>query len=161
MLERLERWIAFLAEMFQQVSTAILVVMLVLNAANITSRIVVGTDLGPLLPWTVTLFVWMVFIGFFPLCRHGNDVAVEFLVRRMGWLKTASAVCTDVLTFLLAGFLLVQAPEVIGSQVGAIPLVGIERYWLTVPLLVSCLLLMFDALLRIAGRVADVRKADA
>ncbi|MCW2307680.1 TRAP transporter small permease [Rhodobium gokarnense] len=159
-LKRLGHLFDVLAEAFQQAATAILVAILALNAANILYRLTMGTDIGPVLPWTMLLFVWMVFVGFFPLCHMGNDVAVEFLTNRMGPAgRKVIAVATDVLTFLLTGFLLLQVQRVIASQVGELPMVGLERYWLSVPLFISCGALMVDsvvqAALRLTGRKAE------
>ncbi|WP_319519873.1 TRAP transporter small permease subunit [uncultured Martelella sp.] len=155
MLKRLGHLFDVLAERFQQAATVILIVILALNAANILYRLTMGTDIGPVLPWTMLLFVWMVFVGFFPLCHMGSDVAVEFLTNRMGPAgQKVIALSTDLLTFLLTGFLLFQAPRVIASQVGALPMVGLERYWLSVPLFISCAALMLDSIIQLATRLA-------
>lgn len=154
MLKRLGHVFDGLAEVFQQAATAILIVILALNAANILYRLTMGTDIGPVLPWTMLLFVWMVFVGFFPLCHMGNDVAVEFLTNRMGPAgEKIIALASDVLTFLLAGFLLLQMPKVIASQVGDLPMVGLQRYWLSVPLFISCAALMVASILQAALRL--------
>ncbi len=154
MMARLDRLSHHVADIFQHVATALLVVMLVLNGANIFCRAIVGTEIPAVLPWTMVMFVWMVFIGFFPLCRFGNDVAIAFLTKKFGaGFQGVIDALTNIATFFLAGFLILQMPQVLHLQVGPLPMIGMERYWLSVPLFVSSAFLMLDALLQFSGRL--------
>ena len=96
-------------------------------------------------PWSVVLFVWMTFFGFFVVYRRGKDITVDFLIDRMGArARFVSRLVVDVLVIGLMLVMLIQAPHIIRSQVGTIEMVGLERYSMSIPLFVTAMLITLD-----------------
>ncbi|MBE9639801.1 TRAP transporter small permease subunit [Yangia mangrovi] len=120
-------------------------VMALLNGVNITWRGLFGTDVGAVIPWTVVIFVWTVFLGFFPLTHLGHDVVLEYFRTRMpeGVVRVLD-VLVDLLIIAVCAVILWQAPRAISMQVGPIPMVGFDRYWMSIPLFLSCALILVD-----------------
>jgi len=113
-------------------------------------------------PWTMQFFVWMSFIGFFVVYRLGKDIAVDFLVIRIGpAAMTATRYAVPILILIVMGVILREMPTIFESQVGVIdgvvtPWGELERYTLSVPLAVSCLLIFLNAILDIMKAVAGL-----
>lgn len=113
-------------------------------------------------PWTMVFFVWMSFIGFFVVYRLGKDIAVDFLVLRLGgWAMTSTRYAVPVLILVVTGAVLAQMPVILESQVGVIdgavtPWGEIERYTLSIPLGVSCILIFLNAILDIMKALAGL-----
>ena len=109
-------------------------------------------------PWTMQFFVWMSFIGFFVVYRLGKDIAVDFIVLRLGaTAMTISRVFVDLVILAVMGAILAQMPTIFESQVGVIdgvmtPWGELERYTLSIPLAISCVLIFLNT-------VADLGKA--
>jgi TRAP-type C4-dicarboxylate transport system permease small subunit len=119
--------------------------MLVANMANIASRALFDKGIIYVFPWSIVLFVWMTFFGFFVVYRRGKDITVDFLIDRLGdRARLASRLLVDVLVISLMLVMLTQAPHIIRSQVGTIEMVGLERYSLSVPLFVTAALIALD-----------------
>jgi TRAP-type C4-dicarboxylate transport system permease small subunit len=119
--------------------------MLVANMANIASRALFDKGIIYVFPWSIVLFVWMTFFGFFVVYRRGKDITVDFLIDRLGdRARLASRLLVDVLVIGLMLVMLAQAPHIIRSQVGTIEMVGLERYSLSVPLFVTAALIALD-----------------
>jgi TRAP-type C4-dicarboxylate transport system permease small subunit len=132
---------------------AALILMLALNTWNILWRSIYDTEPGPILPWTMVLFVWMIFLGFFPLLHEGRDVSLEYFKNRLGT-KGQSLLewLADLCALFTTGVILSQSVEAISSQVGRIPMVGFDRYWLSLPLILSCAFIFLDVIVRRLAR---------
>ena len=134
-----------------------LAVSLVMNIANLAARNMLGRGLPPVFSWTMVLFVWMVFLSFYPIYRRRIDIAVDVIVRRMpeSW-QFAMRLATDALGILVVGVIVAEGPRVLETQVGTIDFVGLERYVLSIPLLASSALIavdfLMDALHALAGQ---------
>ncbi|WP_265516798.1 TRAP transporter small permease [Nitratireductor luteus] len=131
-------------------ANGLLLVMLAINLANILSRLFLDLGIIWVFPWTGVLFVWMVFLGFFVIYRRGQDISIDILVRKFGpKLQAAFRILVGLIVIGLLVLILYQAPILVPRQVGQIDLVGIQRYWLSVPFFVSCFLIVLQFLLDI------------
>jgi TRAP-type C4-dicarboxylate transport system permease small subunit len=159
----LDRGLSAADRIFLAAANGLLLAMLAINLANILSRLVLDLGIIWVFPWTGVLFVWTIFLGFFCIYRRGQDVAVDVLVRRLPDRARAGVrVLVDLLALALLGTILAQAPTLIPRQVGVIDLVGIQRYWLSIPLFVSCFLIACQFLLDLRDAlraVADPKRA--
>lgn len=119
--------------------------MLFANMINIASRALFDKGIVYVFPWSVVLFVWMTFFGFFVVYRRGKDITVDFLIDLMGArARFLSRLVVDLLVIGLMVAMLVQAPHIIRSQVGTIEMVGLERYSMSIPLFVTAILIAVD-----------------
>lgn len=108
-------------------------------------------------PWSMQVFVWMSFIGFFVVYRKGKDISVDFVVRRLGeGAMHASRIFVCLVILAVIGIILLQMPTILESQVGVIDGVltpwgtELERYTLSIPLGISCLLIFINGLVDLA-----------
>ena len=119
-----------------------LAVMLLSNATNIASRAVLDQAISWVFPWTMVLFVWMVFLGFFIFVRRGRSIAVEFVLHRTTGLTTRILeLFINAVILTVLGVILSTVPENLREQVGELEMVGLQRYALSIPLFVSCALI--------------------
>ncbi len=150
-----------LSKLFLVLANLCLGLMLIGTAATIVLRLF-DVSFYWIWPWTMQFFVWMSFIGFYVVYRLGKDIAVDFLVIKMGAqavLVTRYAV--PVLILLVMGVVLLEMPKILESQVGVIdgvvtPWGEIERYTLSIPLAVSCGLIFLNAILDILKALAGL-----
>ena len=105
----------------------------------------------------------MTFFGFFVVYRRAKDIVVDFVVLRMGEKGVfASRIFAPAVILVVIGAVLWQAPVVLETQVGVVdgvytPWGGeLERYTLSVPLFISCGLIMINAVLDIIKALAGV-----
>lgn len=146
------------AQVFLAVANALLFVMLAINVANILSRPLTGKGLIWVFPWTETLFVWAVFFAFYAFFRRNQDVAIDLLTRRFS--ARAQVICELVITAIVIVFLVVllkQALVLVPKQVGKIDMVGIQRYWLSIPFFVSCFMIALHFLTRVVTLIAALK----
>lgn len=117
-------------------------------------------------PWTMQVFVWMTFFGFFVVYRRSKDIAVDFVIMRLGpTMMFASRLFVAAVILVVIGVILWQAPLILETQVGVIDGVltpwgtELERYTLSVPLFVSCALIMLNAFLDILKALSGIPEA--
>ena len=149
-LKSVETILAKIETVYLYLANGLLFAMFGLNLANILSRSIFGKGIVWVFPWTNVLFVWMVFLGFYLMYRRGQDISIDILVRRLPqplYNAVALFVHLAILTFLT--IILMQFRVVMEQQVGNLEMVGIERYWLSVPFFVSCVLVMVQFILQI------------
>jgi TRAP-type C4-dicarboxylate transport system permease small subunit len=149
----LDRGLEAICTLFLWAANLCLFLMLVGTAATILLR-PLDISFYWLWPWTMQVFVWMSFIGFFVVYRRGKDIAVDFVMRRLGSFAMAASRWFVILVVLLViGVILMEMPVILESQVGVIDGVmtpwgeELERYTLSIPLAASCLLIVVNALL--------------
>ena len=148
LIARPDRALGICERLFLALANACLAVMLVANMANIASRALFDKGIVLVFPWSVVLFVWMTFLGFFIVYRRGKDITVDFLIDRLGdGARMASRLLVDALVIGLMLVMLYQAPHIIRSQVGTIEMVGLQRYSMSIPLFVTAALIAVDFLL--------------
>ena len=153
LMVRIDRIFEGLTTVFLWAANLCLFLMLIGTAATILLR-PLGISFYWLWPWTMQVFVWMSFIGFFVVYRKGKDIAVDFVMRRLGHRAMQASRWFVIATVLLViGIILKEMPVILESQVGVIDGVitpwgeELQRYTLSVPLAASCLLIFLHALL--------------
>jgi TRAP-type C4-dicarboxylate transport system permease small subunit len=148
LIDAIEGALGLCERLFLAIANLCLAIMLFANMANIASRALFDKGIIWVFPWSVVLFVWMTFFGFFVVYRRGKDITVEFLIDRLGdRARFASRLLVDVLVIGLMLIMLAQAPHIIRGQVGTIEMVGLQRYSMSLPLFVTAALIAVDFLL--------------
>ncbi len=158
-IDRLNRWFDQIERLFLVIAVLCLTLMLAGNAANIAIRNVTGSGLSFVFPWTTVLFVWMSFFVFFVIYRRKRDIAITFVIERLApGGRFAAWVAGKVVTVFVLAVLLIEAPGILALQVGdASEFVEMERFWLSVPFFISCLLIACDVALELARAVITGR----
>jgi TRAP-type C4-dicarboxylate transport system permease small subunit len=159
---RAEQALGAAERLFHFLANLCLGLMLAINIVNVTWRELTGISLKFVWPWTLLLFIWMTFFGFFVIYRRSKDITVEYFVDLAGpWARTATRLLSDAICAGIMVLMLVEAPVTLGNQVGDMELIPLQRYWMSVPLfLASALLLVhfvLDALKALAGE-PEMRK---
>lgn len=151
--------------LFVVLANACLFMMLLGTAATIVLR-PMGISFYWIWPWTMVFFVWMTFFGFFAVYRLKKDIAVDFVVMRIGpKAMTASRYFVAVVIIIVTGAILWQMPTIIDSQAGPVDgaiLPGdfeVQRYFLSWPLAISCGLILFESALEILKAAAGIPEA--
>ena len=143
-----DRLLGVCERLFLVLANACLGIMLVINMANIASRALFDKGIQWVFPWSVVLFVWMTFFGFFVLYRMRRDITVDFLVDRIGpSARFATRLLVNFIILMLMGIMLWHGPQILASQAGDIEMVGLERFWMSVPLFLSCILISINFIL--------------
>ncbi len=138
------------------IANGLMLTMLAINLANILSRLAFDKGIIWVFPWTEVLFIWCIFFSFYVIYRRGQDVAIDVLTRRLpDKLRAATEILVMALVIGLMALILWQATVLLPRQVGRIDMVGIQRYWLSIPLFVSCSLILTDFLLRLVRAAKD------
>lgn len=108
-------------------------------------------------PWTMVLFIWLSFFGFFAMYVRLKDVRMDLIAEKLGpHGMTATRLLTDFVALAICGVLLWQFPHVMetsrGFVDGAIMPGGQElpRQVLSIPLFISSALIVLSALVDIA-----------
>jgi len=144
-IDGVERLLSVCERVFLVLANACLIIMLAINTANIAQRAAIDKGITWVFPWTGVLFVWMTFFGFFVIYRRKKDITVDFVIDRLGaGARTAARFLVDAIVIFLMAIMLSQAPRILASQVGIIQMVGLERYAMSVPLFVSCALILVN-----------------
>ncbi len=151
--------------LFLVIANSCLAVMLLGVAVTILLR-PVNLSFVWIWPWTMQVFVWMTFFGFFVVYRRSKDIVVDFVIMRLGaGMMFVSRLFVAGVILAVIGTILWQAPVILETQVGVIDGVltpwgtELERYTLSVPLFVSCALIMANAVLDILKTLCGVPEA--
>ena len=154
MWNALSRFLTLAERAFLFIANGLLLIMVAANLANILSRLMFDIGIIWVFPVTVVLFTWCVFFSFFVIYRRGQDIAVDLVVRNLPpGLAKLSRLATCLVALFLMVVICLQAPVLLPRQVGHIDLVGIQRYWLSVPLYLSALLVALEMVLRFAREI--------
>ena len=149
MIRLVETFLALAEKVFMAIANALLFAMLVVNFLNILWRFLFDKGIIWAFPLTGVMFIWAVFFSFFVIYRRGQDVAIDVVTRRMApRLRAITAAFVALVIVSLMLLVLAQAPVLLPRQVGAIDMIGIQRYWLAVPFFLSCLLIALEFTLR-------------
>jgi TRAP-type C4-dicarboxylate transport system permease small subunit len=162
----IERALAAFERLFLVAANLCLLVMLAINALNIAVRGVLDLSFTWVWPWTLVLFVWMTFLGFFVIYRRNKDITVDFFIGLAGErARFLSRLLADLIVIALMLLILWQAPTVLAAQVGELELTGLQRWTLSVPLFVSAGLLVvhhaLDLVLAFTGAAEPVAEPAA
>lgn len=152
-------------QLFLVIANLCLLVMLFGTAVTIVLR-PLGLSFYWIWPWTMVFFVWTAFFGFFAVYRMKKDIAIDFVVMRIGpKAMVASRYFVALTIIVVTGTILWQMPLILESQVGPVDgalLPGdieLERYFLSWPLAISCALIMAEAVLEILKAATGVAEA--
>lgn len=160
MFRVLDRVLALAERVFFVGANLALIIILVINIANIGSRFFFERGIIWVFPWTTVLFVWMVFLGFFVIYRRNSDITVDIVYRAFPpRVQNAVSVLTNLVIVALMAVILWQAPNLLPRQVGNMDYVGLQRYWLAVPFYASCTLIVLEFLLDTGERVLTGRSS--
>jgi TRAP-type C4-dicarboxylate transport system permease small subunit len=149
------------SDVFAVITELMIFAMLAINAANLIIRNLGGNSLLWVWPWTSTLMVWSVFLAFFVMYRRDMDISLTFFVQRFSpATKKILKIMADVIGLAVVLVILLETPQILQRQRGVIELVGLQRYWLSVPLILSSLLLFFHFALQGLSLVLGYQKAE-
>ena len=161
LINRIDSGLDRVFRVFEFLAILLLLFMLAINGVNILTRTLFDYSHEGIWPWTMTLFVWWVFVSFFPLYRARQDVSIYVLVRRAPiFIRRPIGIAIHGLIALMAFIMLSTMERLIGLQAGTIEIVGIDRFWLSVPLVASLFFVGLNAVveaLKIAFRIEPFR----
>ena len=116
-------------------------------------------------PWTIQLFVWMCFFGFFPIYMNNSDISVKFIINKLDQKKLLiSSIFIELIILGVIGLIILELPTIFSSQVGKIDGVitpwgyELERYTLSLPLAFSCILIVINSISKISYNFFKVFK---
>ena len=149
LIDRIEGLMGVCERAFLVLANTCLIVMLTGNMAQITSRAVFDKGIALVFPWTVFFFAWAVFFGFFVIYRQGGDITIDFFIDRFG--DRGRAISRHFVNLIAVGLMAVMlwhGPQTLIQQLGdEIEIVGLDRWIQTLPLFVSCALVMLNTVL--------------
>ena len=159
---RLLDWFLGLCDrIFLCLANLCLAIMLAGNAVNIAYRAVYDTSFAVVWPWTMVLFVWSIFLGFFLLYRRRRDVVVDYCIRALPpQYRRYISILVSLIVAAVMVVMLAAAPYRLASQAGIIEIVGLPRYVLSVPFFASCLLILLNSVVEIANVAAGKLDGD-
>lgn len=160
-----DRVLETVAEIFQILAECFLAIMLVINFLNIVLRNLGFPSLLWVSPWTQFLMVWAVFLAFYVMYRRHLDIVLMVVMGRFGHIGVKlSRILTAIAGLVVVGVLLAEVPQILTRQRGAMDLIGLTRFWLSVPLIASALMLfvhfLFDLVALLAGWADDETPGD-
>lgn len=153
---RIEQALGLAERLFHVLANSCLGIMLAINIANIAWRETTGISLKFVWPWTLLLFVWMTFFGFFVIYRRAKDITVDYFVDLVGPKALyATRLLSDAICSAIMLLMLIEAPRTLANQVGDMELIPLQRYWMSVPLFLASVLLLahfvMDAVKAVGG----------
>ena len=151
LIRTLDRFLAFWERMFLFLANGCLAVMLVANMINMAVRAVFDTSFVLVWPWTMLLFVWSIYLGFYVLYRRSKDVTVNFLVLRLTpAVRRGVQLLVHLVVLGIMAVMVLATWRYLPLQAGVLELVGLPRWVQSVPLLASCALILLNALVQAA-----------
>jgi len=152
-----DRVLDHVASLFKGLATLCLFVMVTLNLFNVIWRGVFDQAFGWIFSWTLLLFVWMVFLGFFAYVRANRDVTVDIFVSRLpGPLRRTAGLWACVVGMLMALAILRAAPDLLALQTGVLEGIGLPIWVQSAPLFIATVL-VFAHFLSLSVAVATGR----
>jgi TRAP-type C4-dicarboxylate transport system permease small subunit len=149
LIDRIDHLLGVCERTFQALANSCLIIMLIGNMVQISSRAIFDLGISMVFPWTVFLFVWAIFFGFFVLYRQGGDITVDFFVDRFGKMgRTVARHFVNFITVTLMMVMLWHGPPTRLQQVGdELEIVELDRWIQTLPLFLSCILVTINSIL--------------
>lgn len=154
-----DRFIQYAGRGFSLICSLCLVGMFILTAATIILR-PFGISFYWIFPWTMVLFVWLSFFGFFAAMVFSRDIRIEFVALRFGakGMLVTRILGQAVMLFVLF-WLLSELPNIVFNSRGDIDGVvlpgggELPRRFLSIPLLLSCIGITLALILDIAKMI--------
>jgi TRAP-type C4-dicarboxylate transport system permease small subunit len=141
------RGLGLFEKLFLWASCLCMTSMLIINIANLLVRNLSGKGIVWVWPWTGVLFIWSVFLGFYVLYRRNLDVTLDFFLQRMPpKLRLGVRLLSGLCAISMMLVILLQTMQVFQRQVGVMDFIGLERYVLSIPLLMSSFLILIHFL---------------
>ncbi|WP_319413096.1 TRAP transporter small permease subunit [uncultured Cohaesibacter sp.] len=166
MLTSLDKLLDRLGLLFKWLATVCLLVMVALNMVNVILRATLDHALDWVFPWTLLLFAWMLFFGFFAIVRQKRDVVVDILMVRLPKpLRIAGGLfaCAIGMLFMIA--ILRAAPDLIALQSANMDMIDLPIWTRSAPLFLSAIMVFLHMLLNFIlialGQVVPFVKAPA
>ena len=155
MSHTLHNLLSILSRIFLTTAVSMLGVMLVINVINIALRNIMGTGLAWVFAYTQMFFVWVNFFILFVVYHNNRDIVVYYFVRKMpARIQSLLNYLVFVVILGVTGTILSQFPIIIETQVGQLSdLIEFPRYWLSIPLFASCLLIFIDTTNQFFGQL--------
>ena len=149
MIDRIERVMGVCERVFLVLANSCLIIMLIGNMTQITSRALFDKGIALVFPWTVFFFSWAVFFGFYVIYRQAGDITVDFFIDRLGDKgRKFSRYFVNVIIVGLMVIMLWHGPQTLTQQAGdVIEIVELDRWVQTLPLFFSCALVLVNMLL--------------
>ena len=142
-MQIVDRLLDALASLFRGLAAFCLAVMLAINALNISWRGLTNHAFDWVFPWTMLLFVWMLFFGFYAYTRGKRDVVVDLVVARMPpAVARLLVILADLIGVAFMAIILSAAPALIDLQLGQMETIALPIYVRSVPLFVSAALVL-------------------
>ena len=146
----------------KSVMVVLLVVLLVSVGANVFGRFVLDNSLAisdELARW---LFVWVIFLGAALAHLHREHIAVDMLVLRLpAPLQRVVAVVQELLILALMVALLLAGRQVLATDPGSFPLLGLPYNSMNVAVPLCALVIGLITLYRVGTILRPVRHDDA
>ena len=156
LIRALDRFLAFWERVFLALANGCLAIMLVANMINMAVRAVFDTSSVLVWPWTMLLFVWSIYLGFYVLYRRSKDVTVNFLVLRLSPpARRHIQLMIHLVIIAIMSVMVVGTWQYLPLQAGVLELVRLPRWVQSVPLLLSCALILLNALVQAADLLAS------
>lgn len=156
----LNRFLDVMASVFRFVITAMLGVMLAINAVNIVWRGLTDHAFDWIFPWTMLLFVWMLFLGLYVYMRERRDVIVDVIAANLpSALRLVVALASDAIAIIVMALILKAAPGIIKLQLGQMEAIELPIYVRGLPLFVSAALLILHFGSHAIGLLTGTEKA--
>jgi len=156
----LNRFLDVMAGALRAAITVMLGVMLAINAVNIIWRSLTDHAFGWVFPWTMLLFVWMLFLGLYVYMRERRDVVVDIIAGNLpAALRLAVALASDIIAIIVMLLILKAAPSIIKLQLGQMEAIDLPIYVRSLPLFVSAALLVLHFGVHAIGLLTGAEKA--
>ena len=150
-----DRVLDCIAGIFQAVAGSFLAIMVTINLVNIILRNLGQPSLLWVSPWTGLLMVWSVFLAFYVMYYRNLDIVLMIVIQRLGVIGLKfSRLLTALAGLLVVGILLAEAPQIFARQRGTMELIGLTRYWISVPMLASAFMLCIHFVVELVALAA-------
>ncbi|XDZ65491.1 TRAP transporter small permease [Alphaproteobacteria bacterium LSUCC0684] len=154
LVQKVDEILGFLSDLFHSIAIFCLMAMLLGTAFTIIAR-PLEISFYWIWPWTIQFFVWMCFFGFYPVYRRRADISISFIIEKFSEpIGHLSKIFIEIAIILVMLLIIVQLPIIFESQVGPIdgvitPWGELERYTLSIPMSLSCGLILINSLLEV------------
>lgn len=159
--ERLPLPFKILDTLVKSLMVLLLVLLLFAVGANVFGRFVLNQSLPATSELARFLFIWVIFLGAALAHLHREHIAVTLFVERMPRrVQRWFVVLQELIILTVVVALLVSAYEVLTTQPGTSPLLGVPLWLITISVPVSAALMGVISLYRIARAIASPASAE-
>lgn len=147
--------LGYISRLFLALTVGLLATMLAINVVNIALRNILGSGFTWVFEYTQLFFVWGSFLVLFVIYHNKRDIVVYYFVQKMPvHIQNILSYLVYGVVLLVTGVILSQFFVILETQVGYLSdLIEFPRYWLSIPLFVSCALIFIDTCNQLLGQV--------